>query len=52
MNKEKLDLSIFEKAIASLGDALQEYDKDNSNDYVRDPVFNGLNIVMIWQQKS
>jgi nucleotidyltransferase substrate binding protein (TIGR01987 family) len=35
-NKEPLNLVVFDKAVKSLGDALREYAKDNTNTYVRD----------------
>ncbi len=36
MNEEKLDLSVFEKAIVSLKRALDEYQKDEQNEFIRD----------------
>jgi nucleotidyltransferase substrate binding protein (TIGR01987 family) len=36
MTQELLNLLVFEKAIETLGDALNEYQKDTSNSYVRD----------------
>lgn len=36
MTQELLNLSVFEKAIETLGDALNEYQKDKTNSYVRD----------------
>jgi len=36
MNNEILDLSSFEKAVASFAKALDEYSKDESNEFVRD----------------
>ena len=36
MSDNKLDLTAFSKAIATLNEALNEYKKDNSNTFVRD----------------
>ncbi len=36
MDNQRLDLTVFNKAISSLGEALSEYEKDKTNTFVRD----------------